>query len=64
VPLATTLKVAVCPTGTVWLAGGVVIRGAEFTVKVAGVLVTDPTGLVMVTVKTEPLSPLAVAGVV
>jgi hypothetical protein len=64
VPVAGTLKVAVCPTGTVWFAGGVVIAGAVTTVKVAGVLVTDPTGLVIVTVKSEPLSPLTAAGVV
>jgi hypothetical protein len=38
--------------------------GAVFTVKVAGPLVTDPDGLVTVTVKCEPLSPITVAGVV
>ena len=64
VPLAVTLKDAVCPTVTVMLAGGVVIVGAEFTVKVAAELVTDPAVLVTVTVKSEPLSPATVAGVV
>ena len=63
-PLAVTLKDAVCPTVTVMLAGGVVIVGAEFTVKVAAELVTDPATLVTVTVKREPVSPLTVAGVV
>lgn len=64
VPVATTLKVAVCPTATVWLAGWVVIVGGVLTVKVAGALVTVPPVLVTVTVKWEPLSPLTVAGVV
>jgi hypothetical protein len=58
------LKVAVCPTDIVRLAGWVVIVGAVFTVRVAGALVTDPAVLVTVTVKREPLSPLTVAGVV
>jgi hypothetical protein len=49
---------------TVWLAGGLVIRGAEVTVKVAGALVAVPAVLVTVTVKREPLSPITVAGVV
>jgi hypothetical protein len=49
---------------TVWLAGGIVITGAVFTVRVAGALVADPAVLVTVTVKREPLSPLTVAGVV
>jgi hypothetical protein len=58
VPVAVTLKVAVCPTVTVWLAGGVVITGAlgltvvppAATVRVAGVLVAEPDALVTVTV--------------
>ena len=58
VPVAVTLKVAVCPTVTVWLAGGVVITGAfgftvvppAATVRVAGVLVTEPDAFVTVTV--------------
>jgi hypothetical protein len=62
--VAVTLKVAVSPTVTVWLAGGVVIVGAVLTVNVAGVLVTVPPALVTVTVKSEPLSPITVAGVV
>ena len=64
VPLAVTLKDAVWPAFTVSFAGGVVIVGGEFTVKVAGVLVAVPTAFVTVTVKSEPLSPLTVAGVV
>jgi hypothetical protein len=64
VPLAVTLKVAVCPAVTVWFAGGVVIVGGVLTVNVAGVLVTVPPALVTVTVKIEPLSPLTAAGVV
>jgi hypothetical protein len=63
-PLATTLKVAVLPTFTVWLAGGVVIVGGVFTVKVAGPPVAAPAELVTVTVKRDPLSLLTVAGVV
>jgi hypothetical protein len=62
--MATTLKVAVCPTITVWLAGGVVMVGGVFTVSVAWPLVADPATLVTVTVKREPVSPLTVAGVV
>jgi hypothetical protein len=46
------------------LAGWLVIVGAVLTVKVAGELVTVPPALVTVTVKTEPLSPITVAGVV
>jgi hypothetical protein len=71
-PVAVTLKVAVCPTATVWFAGWVMIRGAlgftvvepAETVNVAGLLVTVPDALVTVTVKTDPLSVLAAAGVV
>ncbi len=62
--MATTLKVAVCPTVMVWLAGWVVIAGPVRTVKVAEGLVTDPEVLDTDTVKSEPLSPLTVAGVV
>jgi hypothetical protein len=64
VPVAVTLKVAVSPTVTVWFAGGVVIVGAVLTINVAGVLVTVPPALVTVTVKSDPLSLLTVAGVV
>jgi hypothetical protein len=52
----------------VWLAGSLVIMGgvaaAVVTVNVAGLLVTVPNEFVTVTVKSEPLSPLTVAGVV
>jgi hypothetical protein len=64
VPLAVTLKLAVCPAVTVWFAGWPVIVGVEMTVRVAGPLVAVPAELVAVTVKIEPLSPLTVAGVV
>jgi hypothetical protein len=40
------------------------MTGAVVTVNVAGLLVAVPAELVTVTVKVEPLSPLAVAGVV
>ena len=67
-PVATTVKVAVCPTAMVWLAGCLVITGGVgavvVTVKVAGLLVTVPRELETVTVKSEPLSPVTVAGVV
>jgi hypothetical protein len=64
VPAAVTLKVAVCPTATVWFAGWAVMTGTAVTVKVAELLVTVPTELLTVTVKIEPLSPLTVDGVV
>ncbi len=64
VPLATTLKVAVCPALTVWFAGSVVISGAVFTVRVAGPPVAVPAEFVTMTVNSEPLSPITVAGVV
>ncbi len=64
VPVAVTLKVAVCPAFTVWFAGGVVIMGSVTTVNVAGPPVADPAELVAVTVKRDPVSPLTVAGVV
>ncbi len=64
VPVATTLKVAVCPAFTDWFAGGVVIVGTVLTVSVAGPPVVELTELVTVTVKRDPLSPLTVAGVV
>jgi hypothetical protein len=67
VPVAATLKVAVWPAVTVWLVGWVVIEGAtvtEFTVSVAGLLVTLPIVLLTSTVNCVPLSELAVAGVV
>ena len=67
VPVAVTLKVAVCPTATVLLAGWEVIEGATpaaVTVSVAALLVTLPKLFVTVTVNFAPLSPLVVAGVV
>jgi hypothetical protein len=52
----------------VWLAGCLVITGgvgaAVVTVKVAGLLVSVPREFETVTVKSEPLSPVTVAGVV
>jgi hypothetical protein len=67
VPVARTLKVAVCPTVTVWFAGCVVIDGATllaFTVRVALLLVVLPAELVTTTENMEPLSAEVVAGVV
>jgi hypothetical protein len=67
VPVAVTLNVAVCPAVTVWLAGCVVIDGAvvaEFTVRVALLLVTLPPALLTTTEKVDPLSAVVVAGVV
>jgi hypothetical protein len=40
------------------------VEATAVTVKVAGVLVTVPSEFVTVTVKSDPLSPLTVAGVV
>ena len=59
-----TLNVAAWPTVTAWLTGCVVIAGAALTVSVAALLVTLPKLFVTVTVNCEPLSVLAVAGVV
>ncbi len=66
-PVGVTLKVAVWPAVTVWLAGWVVIEGAtgaEFTVRVAALLVTLPTVLLTTTRNVDPLSDIVVAGVV
>ena len=66
-PVAVTLKEAVCPTATVLPAGWDVIEGATpavATVSVAALLVTFPKPLVTVTVNFAPLSALVVAGVV
>ena len=66
-PEATTEKVAVCPAVTVTPAGCVVIDGlvtAAFTVSVAAVLVALPAELVTTTLKVDPLSEVAVDGVV
>jgi hypothetical protein len=40
------------------------VVGVVVTVRVAGVLVAEPDAFVTVTVKSEPLSPITVAGVV
>jgi hypothetical protein len=67
VPVATTVKLAVCPAVTVWLAGGVVIVGttaAALTVSVAAALVTVPAVLLTTTANVAPLSTVVVAGVV
>lgn len=58
---------AVWPATTVWLIGCAVIVGATLaavTVRVAGLLFTDPTLLLMITVNAVPLSPVVVGGVV
>ena len=65
--MAATLKEAVWPAVTVWLAGGVVIvgaTGAGFTVSVAALLVTVPAVFVTTTSNVDPLSELVVTGVV
>jgi hypothetical protein len=67
VPLATTVKLAVCPAVTVWFTGCVVIAGATgagFTVSVAAALVTVPAVFVTTTRNADPLSEVVVAGVV
>jgi hypothetical protein len=67
VPVAVTLKEAVWPAVTVWLAGCVVIEGATaaaFTVRVADALVAVPAELLTTTRNVEPLSDVVVAGVV
>jgi hypothetical protein len=67
VPVAPTVKVAVWPAVTVWLAGCDVIEGATavaVTVSVAGLLVMLPTVSVIATLNDVPLSPILVAGVV
>ena len=63
-PVAATVKAALWPAVTAWLAGCVVMDGATFTVSVAALLVTLPALLVTVVVNTAPLSEAAVAGVV
>ena len=66
-PVAATLKVAVWPAVTVWLAGCVVIEGATgagFTESVAALLVALPALLLTTTVNSAPLSELVVAAVV
>ena len=66
-PVATTVNVAVCPAVTVWFTGCVVIEGATgpaFTVSVAAALVVVPAVFVTTTVNVDPLSVVAVTGVV
>jgi hypothetical protein len=61
------VNIAVCPAVTVWLDGCTVIvgaTGAALTVSVATVLVTDPTELLTTTSNVDPLSDVAVAGMV
>jgi hypothetical protein len=61
------LKVAVWPVVTDWLVGWEVTEGAtgaEFTVRVAALLVTLPTVLLTTTVNCVPLLELVVVGVV
>ena len=50
VPLAAAVKVTLLPAFTVWLTGWVVIAGATWTVRTAGVLVALPAGFVATTV--------------
>ena len=67
VPDAVVVNVAVWPAVTAWLAGCVVIDGATaaaLTVRVAIVLVAEPTELVTITRKLDPLSAVVVVGVV
>jgi hypothetical protein len=67
VPVAVTLKAAVCPAVTVLLTGCEVIEGATgaaVIVKVATLLVAVPKLLVTVTENCVALSELVVAGVV
>jgi hypothetical protein len=66
-PELVTENVAVWPAVTVWLAGCTVIEGATaaaVTVRVAALLVTLPAELLTTTVNCDPLSDVAVAGVV
>ena len=65
--MAATLKEAVWPAVTCWLAGCVVIEGATgvaLTVRVAALLVMLPAVLLTTTVNSAPLSELVEAGVV
>jgi len=66
VPDAVTAKVAVCPAVTVRLAGCVVMvgpTGADVTVSVAALLLTEPVVSLTTTVNDAPLSEAVVAGV-
>jgi len=68
VPVASTLKVAVCPAVTAWLTGCVVIEGATaegwLTVNVALLLAMLPAELLIETENADPLSVVVVAGVI
>jgi hypothetical protein len=68
VPVVATLKVAVWPAVTVWLAGWLVIEGATsvlpLTVSVAVLLVIFPAELLTTTENFAPLSDVLVVGVV
>ena len=67
VPVAVTVKPAVCPAITLVLTGCDVMdgaTGAAVTVRVAALLVTLPVLLLTVTVNEAPLSEVDVAGVV
>ncbi|MGH7749952.1 MAG: hypothetical protein ACREQ5_35060 [Candidatus Dormibacteria bacterium] len=61
------MNIAVCPAVTVWFTGCVVIVGATVaavTVSVAALLVALPAVFVTTTSNVDPLSVVAVAGVV
>ncbi len=67
-PVAAAVKVAVCPTATVWLDGCMLMTGAAFgaalTVRLAALLVAVPAMLVNTARYWEPLMAVVVAGVV
>jgi hypothetical protein len=67
VPVAVTVKVAVCPAVTLLLTGCAVMdgaTGAAVTVRVAALLVALPAASLTVTVNVAPLSVFVAAGVV
>jgi len=63
VPVAAVVKVAVVPAETLWSEGLVVTTGAEFTARVAGDVVTEPSVLVNTASNWVPFSEALVAGV-
>ena len=63
-PVAVMVKVAVCPTLTVWEAGGTTITGTWVTVRMALALGTLPDPLETTTLNWAPLSAATAAGVV
>lgn len=66
-PVAVTVKVAVCPAVTLLLTGCAVMdgaTGAAVTVRVAALLVALPAASLTVTVNDAPLSVFVAAGVV